>query len=259
MDYKVARFVGLKELTDEGEFVATIARFNNPDLDGDVTLPGAFPEGKQVHIAQWGHNWSDLPYGVATLKAADGEQQAHGQFNLRTSHGRDAYETVKAAKDIQEWSYGFQILDADYGEFDGQQVRFLKRLDVAEISPVMRGAAGPGMTRVEEIKGLGLTMDEQAEVTLTSLSAFIARVKSLTDIREEQGRKRISAANAERIARVHSALTDAMPDLEDLIALTRPAEEESGEPKSAPIDIVSLSAEWDYQSQKLRELGILTA
>lgn len=260
METKFARFTGLKSLSEQGEFVATIAAFNHVDLDGDVTLPGAFPEGKRVQIAQWGHDWGSLPYGTAELRAADGEQQAHGKFNLDTSHGRDAYYTVKAAQDIQEWSYGFNIVEAEYGQFDGQEVRFLKRLDVAEISPVMRGAAGPGMTRVEDIKGLGFTMDEQADLALTAISAFLDRAKSLTDLRAEQGRKRISAANAARIARVHEALTAALPDLGELVALTRPADEDTDEePKSAPIDLVSVAAEWDYQTTRLRELGILTA
>lgn len=256
MDYKVARFVGLKELTDEGSFVATIATLNHVDLDGDVTLPGAFPEGKQVHIARWGHDWSDLPYGVATLHQDGTEQQAHGRFNLETTHGRDAYHTVKAARAIQEWSYGFFIEDAEFGEFNGQEVRFLKKLDVAEISPVMRGAAGPGMTRVEDIKGSGLTMDEQAETALTAVAAFLKRVGSLTDLRDSQGRKRISRANAERISRVHAGIVEAMPALEELLALTRDGDD--SEPADAPkgIDPLSLELEAAHLDATLKRLGI---
>lgn len=258
MDYKTVRFVGLKELNEQGEFIATIAKFNNVDLDGDVTVPGAFPEGKRVQIAQWGHNWGDLPYGVAELRQAGDEQQAHGKFNLETTHGRDAYHTVKMGADIQEWSYGFQIVEAEYGEYNGQEVRFLKRLDVAEISPVMRGAAGPGMTRVEEIKNAPLTFDEQTAMTLAAVAAFVERATSLADLRAKSGR-RISAANAERITRVHSGIAEIMPELEELLALTQAADA-SGEgdaPKSAPIPDEVL-AEFEYQTARLSRLGLVT-
>lgn len=235
-DYKVARFTGVKALTEAGEFIATIAKLNHIDLDGDVTLPGAFPEGAKVQIARWGHNWADLPYGIATLHQEGDEEQAHGKFTLATSHGRDAYETIKAGADIQEWSYGFQILDADYGEFNGTQVRFLKRLDVAEISPVMRGAAGPGMTRVEEIKNAPLTFDEQTSMVLATVEAYLERAKSLADLRVKSGRP-LNAVNAERIQRVHGAITEALPELEALLALTQAADA-GAEPKG--IDVAAM-------------------
>jgi phage head maturation protease len=255
VDYKVARFTGLKELKDTGEFIATIAKLNHIDLDEDVTLPGAFPEGKTVQIARWGHNWADLPYGVAVLHQEGDEEQAHGKFNLETTHGRDAYHTVKMGQDIQEWSYGFQILEADYGDFNGQPVRFLKRLDVAEISPVMRGAAGPGMTRVEEIKGAGYTMDEQTEMALAAVSAFLDRVKSLTDVRAKSGRP-LNAVNAER---VQGAITEALPELEALLALTQADGSESDEaPKASPAAVENAIASWEYTATRLRSLGLAT-
>jgi hypothetical protein len=59
---------------------------------------------------------------------------------MGTTHGRDTFNVVKALGQSQAWSYGFDIADSDVGEFDGRRVRYLKRLKVFEVSPVLRGA-----------------------------------------------------------------------------------------------------------------------
>jgi hypothetical protein len=52
---------------------------------------------------------------------------------------------------MQEWSYGFDVLDYDFTTIDGQRVRVLKKLKVYEVSPVLLGA-GIG-TRTVTVKG----------------------------------------------------------------------------------------------------------
>jgi hypothetical protein len=42
--------------------------------------------------------------------------------------------------DLQEWSYGYNVLDGGPGIFDGKRVRELRKLDVFEVSPVLKGA-----------------------------------------------------------------------------------------------------------------------
>ena len=130
----------LKLLGDEGAFRATIATLGTLDKDGDVTLPGAFPVGKAVKVAAWGHNWAALPVGKATIGADQSRAWVDGRFFLDTTQGRDTYNTVKGLGADQEWSYGFEILDAEYGPFQGKQARFLKSLNPFEASPVMVGA-----------------------------------------------------------------------------------------------------------------------
>src|SRR3546814_6704026 len=70
-------------------------------------------------------------------------------FFMNTTHGRDTFETVKALSEdgLQEWSYGFDIDEYAFGEVDGQRVRYLDRLTVHEVSPVLLGA---GIGRSEE-------------------------------------------------------------------------------------------------------------
>lgn len=141
----------LKADSDEtGAFRATFARFNVKDLDGDVTKPGAFAVGAPVRIAQWGHNWGVPAIGTGKLGADSSRAWVDGRFNLNMAAGRETYEAVKALGDLQQWSYGFDIDKWSTGTFEGQQVRFLERMKVHEVSPVMLGAQP--LTNTDSIK-----------------------------------------------------------------------------------------------------------
>ena len=143
--------ISLKSDGDEGTFEAVFATFNVIDRDGDVTKPGAFRDGQKVRISAWGHNWGDLPVGKGVIHADDEKAWVEGRFFLDTGPGADTYRTVKGLEELQEWSYGFDILKSAEGEFEGERVRYLEALDVYEVSPVMLGA-GIG-TRTTGIKG----------------------------------------------------------------------------------------------------------
>jgi hypothetical protein len=140
----------LKLGSEEGTFRAVFSMLMVIDKDGDVTLPGAFREGKAVKIAQWGHNWS-LPAAGSGVIHSDGEKAwVDGKFNLATAAGREHWETAKFLGADGEWSYGFNVLRSRPGEFGGQQVRFLEEVDVHEGSQVMVGAGIA--TRTEFVK-----------------------------------------------------------------------------------------------------------
>jgi len=136
-----------------GEFSAVIATLNVKDKQGDLTLPGAFTTGEKVPIAHWGHGWGELPIGRGTIREDGEEALVDGAFFLSTDTGKEHYETVKGLGELQEWSYGYDILDSAMGQFEDEDVRFLKKLRVIEVSPVMV-AAGVG-TRTTTIKGKG--------------------------------------------------------------------------------------------------------
>lgn len=136
-----------------GEFRAVFSTLNVIDKDGDVTLPGAFQEGQKVRIAYWGHRWQDLPVGRGEIHSDQTKAWVDGRFFLDTQASEETYQTVKnLSPDLQEWSYGFEVLESEPGTFGGQRVTFLKKLDVFEVSPVLLGA---GITRTEAIKGFG--------------------------------------------------------------------------------------------------------
>lgn len=135
---------------EPGTFEAVFATLNVIDLDGDVTLPGAF--GKQlVMVEPWNHNYQDLPVGRGTIAERDNDAVIDGKFFLDTRGGAETYQVVKELKDIQQWSYTFYILEAEFGTFQGKDVRFLKKMDVVGVSPVARGAGID--TRTTTIKG----------------------------------------------------------------------------------------------------------
>lgn len=156
---------------DQGLVSAVIATIAVVDKDGDYTVPGAFEDGANVVISSYQHqSWSGaLPVGKGRLRVTGNEAIIDGQFFLDTTHGRDSFLTVKrlAESGLGEWSYGFDILDAEHGEHDGQRVRFLKRLKVYEASPVLV-AAGQG-TRTLAVKAA----DDAQEQAIREFARFV--------------------------------------------------------------------------------------
>jgi len=142
--------IELKEDGAPGEFRAVFSTFNVIDHDHDVTIPGAFTEGEKVRISYWGHRWEDLPVGRGEIHQDEEKAWVDGRFFLDTEPGQQTYLTVKNLEELQEWSYGFDIEESELGQFEEQDVQFLRRLTVYEVSPVMLGA-GIG-TRTETIK-----------------------------------------------------------------------------------------------------------
>lgn len=140
MEQKIFRApIELKVGGEAGEFTAVFATFNVIDHHGDVTIPGAFVDGAQTVVEPWNHGW-DLPAGKGVIKS-DGEKVwINGRFFINTEAGRETYLTVKELGELAEWSYSFDIEESSSGEFEGQQVRFLNKLDVVGVGPVTRGA-----------------------------------------------------------------------------------------------------------------------
>lgn len=167
-----------------GEFSAVFSTFDVIDHDGDVTLPGAFTEGQKVRISAYGHeSWMGaLPVGRGQIRTTDREAIVDGKFFLDTTTGRDTYEVVKGLDDLQEWSYGFDILERSQGEFEGEQVQFLRSLKVHEVSPVLLGA-GIG-TRTLAVKGLkDATVDALVAQLADRDPAQIAKAIAATDMK----------------------------------------------------------------------------
>lgn len=141
MNTKSLRGVKLDD-ADKGEVTAVFATFDVIDKDGDVTLPGAFTDGAEVLISAYGHkSWEGaLPVGKGVIKTTATDARLKGQFFMDTQAGRDHFQIVKELGAKQEWSYGYDVVDSEFGEMDGQRVRFLKRQEVHEVSPVLIGA-----------------------------------------------------------------------------------------------------------------------
>ena len=135
---------------ETGEFSAIFSTLNVIDHDGDVTVPGAFKDGQAVRISYWGHRWGDLPVGKGVIHSDEEKAWVDGAFFLDTAGGSETYKTVKNLGELQEWSYGFDILKRSWGKFEDQEVQFLEGLEVYEVSPVLLGAGiGTGTTAIK--------------------------------------------------------------------------------------------------------------
>jgi hypothetical protein len=141
MDSKHFQHVEIKS-ADRGEVEAVFSTFNAIDSDGDVTLPGAFEDGAEVLISSYQHtSWSGVPpVGKGRIRTTDTEAILEGQFFMNIPAARDTFLVVKELGERQQWSYGFDVLEAEPGTFQGRDVRFLKRQLVHEVSPVLVGA-----------------------------------------------------------------------------------------------------------------------
>lgn len=143
MDTKTLRGVEIKD-ESKGEVTAVFATLGVRDHDGDFTRDGAFTDGAPVRISAYGHkSWDGLlPVGKGVIRIKGKKAILEGQFFMNTTHGRDTFETVKELSEagLQEWSYGFDINGYSFGEEKGQQVRYLDRVTVHEVSPVLLGA-----------------------------------------------------------------------------------------------------------------------
>jgi Caudovirus prohead serine protease len=120
---------------------AIFSRYNLRDADGDVTEPGAFNGNGEIVVSAYGHmSWQGvLPVGKGRIVDQGGWAEADLEW-LDTVGGRETADTIKQLGGLMQWSYGYDVLESAPGEFAGQQVRFLKRLKVYEVSPVLVGA-----------------------------------------------------------------------------------------------------------------------
>lgn len=174
----------------EGKVSAVFATFGVKDHDGDVTLPGAFRDGQEVRLSAYNHaSWGPgaLPVGKGVIRTTDSEAIFDGQFFLTTTAGRDTFEVVKELGTLGEWSYGFDVIDSERGTHDGEQVNFLKTLDVHEVSPVILGA-GIGTRTLAAKSRKDLKFIEHIDTVLADVEELTTRAAEVMAMRQEKGK-----------------------------------------------------------------------
>jgi HK97 family phage prohead protease len=248
---QVKRFkipVRMKELSDdapEGSIQAMFSVFNVVDESFHVVMPSFFKDGQEVVMAAWGHNWGSLPVGKGVIRVESEGAVFDGQFFLNTQAGREHYETVKAVGPLQEWSFGFRVLEARPGEFDGQEVLFLMRGEIFEVSPVLIGDNRETMTL--DVKSLNVgqeikfdevskkafiennrdLVDAMIDKAIDSASSIMA-VKAYIDVNVKEGRA-ISTARRNQMGEITKTLRSAADAIEQMLKETEPKGKE-GEP-----------------------------
>lgn len=192
--HKSLRNVEIKDAA-KGHVTAVFATLDVVDKDGDVTVKGAFEDGAKAVISPFGHKiWEGSPpVGKGVIREVGNEAVFEGQFFMNTTHGRDAFETVKALTEEDgpgtEWSYGFDVEDSEPAQkgssYGDKHRRTLKRLKVHEVSPVLIGAGvGTRVTGIKEKK----TFAEQLQDVVASVKAVSERAADVMAMRAEKGK-----------------------------------------------------------------------
>ena len=228
------------KLSETGAVTVAFSRFNVIDSDEDVTFAGAIPTGKAVPMSAYGHtSWDGAP---PTGKGVLGEKGDlgifDGSFFMETDQGRNAYHTTKAMAELQEWSYGYAVLEGGPGMFEGKRVRELRKLDVFEVSPVLRGAGvGTGTLAIKSgAPASGAPYAEQLLWYSEGLPALLDRFKGHAAVRATEGRKLSRADRA--------ALEDLVETLDGQLATARELLVTADPPKSVdPVTMDFLLAE----------------
>ena len=197
MDQKSGPLVSFK-VTDEakGEVEAVFATLNVIDKDGDVTRPDAFGEQK-VRISAYNHkSWDGaLPVGKGIIQERGSEAVLKSQFFMNTQAGKETFTVIKELGELMEWSYGYDVLSKSEGKWtdgvgedeNGKDVRFLDKIKVHEVSPVILGAGEN--THTVSAKGNGKDGDKGA-IPYSSTGT--------TDVNWDAGmmRRRVTASSA---------------------------------------------------------------
>lgn len=233
------------EGAEPGRVQAMFSVFNTIDQSNEVVLPSFFIDGQEVVMASWGHRWDRLPVGKGVIRVMPEGAVFDGQFFLNTQNGREHYETVKNLSDLQEWSFGFRVLEAEDGVFDGQAVTYLKRSEIFEVSPVLIG--DNRSTATLAIKALsssdadadtnpsdqshdpnpepvtGTTLDDDASAALAAVERFVTRTHSLAELRRKEGRA-ISTGRRTQLGTIRDQMREAAENIDAILAETAPPE-----------------------------------
>ncbi|RVQ76124.1 HK97 family phage prohead protease [Sinorhizobium medicae] len=209
----------VETMDESGHGLARIATLSAVDHDGDTYLPGAFAwkQGGQWVPILPAHDRKAMPFGKARVYEEGDGAFAELHLNLDAAAGREWHSALKfdLAKGVavQEWSYGFNVIDQARETRDGEPLRVLKRLDVHEISTVVRGAGVGTGTLAMKSRG---SFAGQIEAVIAEIEDIVERAGGVKELREAEGRK-MSKARLEQLADLRRRfdevfLFDPLPD-----------------------------------------------
>ena len=247
--------IELKEDGDKRYIEAVFSLFDTIDSDNDVTKANALRSGytgNKVPLV-WNHDWSKV-IGRGIIETDNQKAVFKGYF-LNTEAGKEAYNTVKEMQDMQQFSYGFQVMKSSKGthiDSKGEEVpvRVLEDVKVWEVSPVLVGAQQNSFVQAlksglepvdEEIKAemqvestepevssktdagisnssqQGMRLGEQAVASLEELKAFTERIEDLASLRNSE-KKTLSSKSTEMIQTYLAGLNAIYIKLDDVLA-----------------------------------------
>lgn len=208
MDMQIKNMT-IEKMDDSGTGLARLGTLSAVDHDGDTYAPGAFmwkgAEGQWASMLP-AHNRSKMPFGKARVYEDGDVIYAALQLNLDTEAGREWHAALKfdlaTGKPVQEWSYGYNAKEFTYEQKAGQRVRLLKKVEVHEVSPVLK-AAGLG-TGTMSIKHAALK-----EERFSALMADLAEMATVASSNPAA----LSANGAKQLSDIHAAIGGALTTL----------------------------------------------
>jgi HK97 family phage prohead protease len=235
------------EQDGSGQIKAVFSTFDVIDADGDILRKSAFTE--QPIPLCWSHDWS-RPIGKGHIRVEPTRAVFDGSFFMNTVDGANAYEICKAMSDLQEFSYGFRVVESKQIKHEGRAAREITKIDVFEVSAVLKGASVG--THILAIKG-NERMDEEEGRVLADLADYMARVKSLADLRAKEGRA-LSTQRRTRLEQMRDVLSNGLEELNRLLEETTPrsADDESESDGAKQIRQIEL----DHLALSARALGV---
>lgn len=233
----------------EGQIKAVFSTFDVIDHDGDILRKSAFTHGQPCAFV-WSHDWS-RPIGKGVISVEDSRAVFDGSFFMQTVDGKNAYEICKAMSDLQEFSYGFRVVDSNQIKHEGRTAREITKVDVFEVSAVLKGASLG--TRTLALKQQSRTWDDQDEALTLELEDYLARARSLADLRAKEGRA-LSTQRRTRLEQMRDVLTGGLEELNRLLEETTPrsADDESEGERAKQIRRI----ETDHLALMARKLGV---
>lgn len=130
----------IKTEGEEGIFEGYAAYFNNVDTYNDVILPDAFDDVLSADISEikvvFNHDWEDVPIGIPIQLWKDENGLKIKAKLIDTSKGKDVKIALKE-KAITKMSIGYTVLDYEYKNIAGKTIRYIKKIKLYEISPVL--------------------------------------------------------------------------------------------------------------------------
>ncbi len=169
----------------EGTLHAVFCTLGSPDLDGDIIQPGAFTNGAPVVISTWNHgSWEkgQPPIGRGVIRVTQTEAILEGKLFMNTAAGREMFDVLKELGPLAEYSWSLQNVKSQPGTWNGHPVRVITSVDVAECSPVLRGAAGPGRSRTLAMKHTDLDPATRADLDRIARSLQSPHAAKLDEI-----------------------------------------------------------------------------
>ena len=169
---------------DKGEVEAAFSTFEVKDHDADWTLPGAFDDGGPVRLSMYGHrSWDGEPaIGKGVIRVEGDHAIFDGGFNLAMHSAREVFESIKFMGDLQEWSYGYDVIETGELTEELRQkgvARVLKKIKVHEVSPVLLGAGIDTHTVVVKQKD-----DAEPEIKELAIKEFARFVRTRNRLRQ---------------------------------------------------------------------------